>query len=165
MPVKKYSTGNNEGDMIRVTIELIPHGDELHKKVLGVCEIINVSKGVSKNYGNYEARLFIDDGNLRYDLQTKILKFDRLKNAWQLLYEVLNNLKEDFRESEEINKRSDKVFKIVCKVFEDETNAKEWLRRPQIGLGGLIPLEMMRTEEGAKEVEDLLGRIEHGIIL
>jgi putative toxin-antitoxin system antitoxin component (TIGR02293 family) len=151
--------------MIRATIELIPHGDELHKKVLGVCEIINISKGISKKYGNYEARLSIDDGNLTYDLRTKVLKFDRVKkNAWQLLYEVLDNLKKDFLKSEEINERIDKVLKTACKVFEDESLAKSWLSRPQIGLGGRIPLEVIKTEEGAKEVEDLLGRIEHGVI-
>lgn len=166
MPVKKHLKEKGRRDMIRATIELIPNGDELNKKVLGVCEIINMSKGGSKNYGNHEACLFIDDDNLKYELITKVLKFDRVKkNAWQLLYEVLDNLKRDFLKFEEINKRIDKVFKIACKVFGDEINAKEWLMRPQIGLGRRIPLEVVKTEEGASKVEDILGRIEHGIIL
>lgn len=48
-------------------------------------------------------------------------------------------------------------------VFEDTTRAHEWLREPQFGLGNRIPLDLLRTEAGAQEVEDLLGRIEHGV--
>jgi len=42
-------------------------------------------------------------------------------------------------------------------------HAREWLAAPQYGLGGAIPLDYARTEIGAREVEDLLGRIEHGV--
>jgi uncharacterized protein (DUF2384 family) len=34
---------------------------------------------------------------------------------------------------------------------------------PQFGLGGAVPLEYAETEVGAREVENLLGRIEHGV--
>jgi uncharacterized protein (DUF2384 family) len=37
------------------------------------------------------------------------------------------------------------------------------LRSPQIGLGGAVPLAYAETELGAREVEDLLGRIEYGV--
>ncbi len=39
-----------------------------------------------------------------------------------------------------------------------------WLRQPQFALGGRVPLEMLHTEAGTREVEDLLGRIEYGVI-
>ncbi len=39
----------------------------------------------------------------------------------------------------------------------------QWLREPQVGLYGRVPLEMIRTEIGALEVEDELGRIRSGI--
>lgn len=45
----------------------------------------------------------------------------------------------------------------------DEEAARRWLHRPQRGLGGRIPVDMIETEAGAKEVENLLGRIEHGV--
>ena len=32
-----------------------------------------------------------------------------------------------------------------------------------VGLGGAIPLEYAETEVGAREVENLLGRIEYGV--
>ena len=42
--------------------------------------------------------------------------------------------------------------------------AREWLQKPQIGLNNQIPLQLMRTELGSGEVEDLLGRIEYGVL-
>lgn len=48
-------------------------------------------------------------------------------------------------------------------VLESEENARQWLSSPQFGLGGAIPLDYARTEVGAREVENLLGRIEYGV--
>ncbi len=48
-------------------------------------------------------------------------------------------------------------------VFGSVEDGGEWLKRPQYGLGGLVPLAYADTEPGARAVEDLLGRIEHGI--
>ena len=49
------------------------------------------------------------------------------------------------------------------KVFNGPDAAKLWLNAPQIGLGGAVPLDYARTELGAREVENLLGRIEYGV--
>jgi putative toxin-antitoxin system antitoxin component (TIGR02293 family) len=48
-------------------------------------------------------------------------------------------------------------------VMESLENGRHWLASPQVGLGGAIPLEYAETEIGAREVEDLLGRIEYGV--
>jgi putative toxin-antitoxin system antitoxin component (TIGR02293 family) len=48
-------------------------------------------------------------------------------------------------------------------VMESEANARRWLTSPQFGLGGAAPLDYAKTEVGAREVEDLLGRIEYGV--
>jgi putative toxin-antitoxin system antitoxin component (TIGR02293 family) len=55
------------------------------------------------------------------------------------------------------------IYSFAREVFEDDKMAREWLHKPQYGLGGRVPLEMLQTEAGAREVEDLLGRIEYGI--
>jgi putative toxin-antitoxin system antitoxin component (TIGR02293 family) len=41
--------------------------------------------------------------------------------------------------------------------------ARAWLRTPAVGLGGAVPIEYAMTEVGAREVERLLGRLEHGV--
>jgi putative toxin-antitoxin system antitoxin component (TIGR02293 family) len=48
-------------------------------------------------------------------------------------------------------------------LFGDETAAEGWLSRPAIGLGQRRPADPLRTAEGAREVETLLTRIEHGV--
>ena len=49
-------------------------------------------------------------------------------------------------------------------VFANSKKALRWLRSPNPALGGLSPLKAAETSEGSREVEDVLGRIEHGII-
>ncbi|HEY1662913.1 MAG TPA: antitoxin Xre/MbcA/ParS toxin-binding domain-containing protein [Verrucomicrobiae bacterium] len=51
----------------------------------------------------------------------------------------------------------------AVEVMESEANARQWLSSPQFGLGGAVPLEYAETEVGAREVENLLGRIEYGV--
>ncbi len=57
-----------------------------------------------------------------------------------------------------------RLFIIATKVLEDEKSGAEWLKRPQWGLGGRLPVEVVFTEIGAKEVENLLGRIDHSVL-
>ena len=47
----------------------------------------------------------------------------------------------------------------------DLTHAREWMTDPQGALGGDTPLQFATTEIGAREVENLIGRLEHGIPL
>jgi len=64
---------------------------------------------------------------------------------------------------------SDRVVRFArlmgkaIEVMESEENARQWLTSPQFGLGGAVPLDYAETEVGAREVEDLLGRIEYGV--
>jgi len=46
---------------------------------------------------------------------------------------------------------------------EDIEKARAWLKHPQRGLGGAIPLDYAETEIGAQEVEKLLGRMRYGV--
>ncbi len=48
-------------------------------------------------------------------------------------------------------------------VLEDRAAARRWMSQPKRALGGLTPLRSCDTEIGAREVESLLGRIEHGV--
>lgn len=64
---------------------------------------------------------------------------------------------------------SDRVMRIARilaeadEVFGSPEKAGRWLRRETKALGGEKPLDLLDTEEGARRVETLLGRIEHGI--
>lgn len=56
-----------------------------------------------------------------------------------------------------------RLMGLATQVLESPENARLWLSMPKKGLGGAIPLEYAETEFGAREVEDLLGRIEYGV--
>jgi putative toxin-antitoxin system antitoxin component (TIGR02293 family) len=48
-------------------------------------------------------------------------------------------------------------------VFGGTDVAADWLKHPNLSLGNAAPLEFARSEIGAREVMDLLGRIEYGV--
>lgn len=57
------------------------------------------------------------------------------------------------------------VFEQAVDLFEgDNAAALRWLTAPRKALEGKTPLAYARTELGAREVEDLIGRLEHGVI-
>jgi putative toxin-antitoxin system antitoxin component (TIGR02293 family) len=64
---------------------------------------------------------------------------------------------------------SDKVTRFArllqqaVEIFGNIDKARAWLKHPQRGLGGAIPLDYAETEIGAREVEKLLGRIDYGV--
>lgn len=60
--------------------------------------------------------------------------------------------------------RAAHIFALASSALGNEEAAREWLRTPQIGLNSEVPLDLLSTEAGAREVEDLLGRIEHGVL-
>ena len=64
---------------------------------------------------------------------------------------------------------SDKVIRFsrllehAARVFGNIEKGRAWLKYPQYGLGGAVPLDYARTEIGAREVDNLLGRIDYGV--
>ena len=68
----------------------------------------------------------------------------------------------DKEESEKLV-RYQRLLKKAEEVFGDAPSARQWLTQKQTGLGGAVPLEFARSEIGAREVENLLGRIEYGV--
>ena len=41
---------------------------------------------------------------------------------------------------------------------------RRWLRKPKKALSGETPLAYLATEEGARVVEEMLHRIDHGLL-
>lgn len=60
--------------------------------------------------------------------------------------------------------RITRVFAKALELFEgDVMGARHWLSTPQPALGGETPLEFTKTDIGSREVENLIGRLEHGV--
>jgi len=60
--------------------------------------------------------------------------------------------------------RLSRVFGKTVELFEgDDASARDWLARPQLGLGSKRPLDLLGSEVGAREVEAVIDRLEHGV--
>ena len=49
-------------------------------------------------------------------------------------------------------------------VFANHAKALNWLQTPNPSLQGKTPIEAANTEEGFAEADDVLTRIEHGVL-
>ncbi|HWR17622.1 MAG TPA: antitoxin Xre/MbcA/ParS toxin-binding domain-containing protein [Terriglobales bacterium] len=56
-----------------------------------------------------------------------------------------------------------RVYASAVEKIGDEEKASEWLRTPNRALGGEKPFDQLDTDLGAREVEDVLGRIAYGV--
>lgn len=58
------------------------------------------------------------------------------------------------------------IVKAAIDLFEgDERQAQSWLTRASKSLGDKSPLQMMRSATEAQAVDELIARLEHGIIV
>ncbi len=58
--------------------------------------------------------------------------------------------------------RMARVLALARESLGDGARASRWLRRTNRALGGVAPLAAVDTELGARQVENLLGRIAYG---
>ena len=105
-----------------------------------------------KELEDLQASLDIPMEKLAPKLGISIATIQRRKQQGQLAPE----------ESDRVWRFARLVGKAVA-VFGNEEDARQWLTSAQFGLGGAAPLDYAKTEVGAREVENLLGRIEHGV--
>jgi putative toxin-antitoxin system antitoxin component (TIGR02293 family) len=57
-----------------------------------------------------------------------------------------------------------RLASLAERVFGDREKANRWMRKPKHQLGGETPVAFLSSESGARVVEDMLYRIEHGIL-
>ncbi|MGC8493145.1 MAG: type II RES/Xre toxin-antitoxin system antitoxin [Syntrophobacteraceae bacterium] len=113
-----------------------------------------IKKGLG--YSSWES--FIRNTDLRKEDATSLV---------QISPRTLSRRKEEGRlhpdESDRLT-RAARIFALASELFDgDVDSAREWLTGAQPALGGSTPIEYASTDIGAREVESLIGRLEHGI--
>ena len=115
--------------------------------------ISKIKKGLPAGaFERLRKNLDVSEKALSKVLNIAITTLTRRKNAGRLSFE-----------------ESERLFRLAClydkaiEVFDDPQLARKWLKEPSWALGEVTPLQYADTELGAQEVEDLLGRIEHGV--
>ena len=125
---------------------------------LEVRQIPELLERIKKGLGYNSWESFIRNTDLR--------KEDAV-NLVQISPRTLSRRKEEGRlhpdESDRLT-RAARIFALTSELFDgDIDSARKWLTASQPALGGSTPIEYASTDVGAREVESLIGRLEHGI--
>ena len=100
--------------------------------------------------------------------ETSGLTLERIKQVARISEGSFARRKHSGRLSQEESERLlrvGRIFERAAALFDgDQVGARQWLETPIPSLGGQRPLDLSQTEPGAREVEDLIGRIEHGVV-
>lgn len=95
------------------------------------------------------------------------LPLERLRVAIRIAPRTLTRRKKEKRLSPEESDRLVSVSRLLAQTFElfegNEEAGIRWFTSPNRALGGQSPIEVAATETGTREVENLIGRLEHGV--
>ena len=96
------------------------------------------------------------------------LTLARIKQVTRMSEGSFNRRKKSGRLSQDESERLLRLARLFERALQlhdgDVDEAREWLSTPIPALGSARPLDLSQTEPGAREVEDLIGRIEHGVV-
>lgn len=125
---------------------------------LDVAETPELLKRIKEGLGYSSWESFIRNTDFRKDDAVSLV---------QISSRTLSRRKEEGRlhpdESDRLI-RAARIFAFTLELFDgDAVSARRWLTTAQPALGGSTPIVYASTEVGAREVEALIGRIEHGI--
>ena len=117
----------------------------------------------------------ITDGLIRAGLSTSVIKqlSQRLDLSTEKTLGYVSINRQTYARRRKAGKlssnESDRVWRVarlVANAYQllgDDDSAAEWLHTPSPALNGDTPLERAKTEIGAWDVQQLIGRLEHGI--
>lgn len=137
------------------TRDVIPYAASIGVRVSDTRDLIEqVEKGFPyRAFENLLARLDVSPTELIELLQIPQRTLTRRRKAGRFAAD----------ESERLLRLS-RVLDTAVELFEgDRKGSVVWLRSPNRALNGETPLVMSKTEIGAREVENLIGRLEHGV--
>lgn len=137
-----------------------PHSRFTTEKLLGISAVDNLKLAKKVEAGlSFEA--------LERVGKMTGLSLDRLRVAVRITPRTLTRRKQEKRLSPEESDRLVSVSRLFAQaydLFEGNTEAGlRWITAPNRALGGLSPIEAAATETGTREVENLIGRLEHGV--
>ena len=98
------------------------------------------------------------------DYRTQGKTLDELNENLKDLYKDVEALADVYTgRDEERYAQVKRILEKATELFKSPERAQHWFQTPKIALGGKSPSEYAQTEDGASEVEDLLGRLEWGV--
>lgn len=92
---------------------------------------------------------------------------ESLRTAVRITPRTMSRRRKAKRLSPEESDRLVSVARLIAHAFElfggRTEEAVRWFTAPNRALGGMSPIEAASTEVGSREVDNLIGRLEHGV--
>ena len=86
------------------------------------------------------------------------------------LFSILGTSSRTFRRREVLNSvESDRLLRFAAlmrlaeAVFDGAEPSRAWLHAENRALGGVVPVALLDTDAGTRQVEAVLGRLKHGV--
>lgn len=57
-----------------------------------------------------------------------------------------------------------RVFNLSMQVIGSYEDALQWFKSPQFAFNNRLPIDLVDTEMGCNEIEDLLNQIKYGVV-
>lgn len=99
--------------------------------------------------------------------KTTGLSLETLRVAVRITPRTLTRRRKEKKLSPEESDRLVSVSRLLAQTFElfegNPEAGMRWFQSPNRALAGQSPLQVAATETGAREVENLIGRLEHGV--
>lgn len=99
--------------------------------------------------------------------KTTGLPLEKLRVAVRIKPRTLTRRRKEKKLSPDESDRLVSVSRLLAQTFElfegDAEAGRRWFESGNRALDGQSPLEVAATETGAREVENLIGRLEHGV--
>jgi putative toxin-antitoxin system antitoxin component (TIGR02293 family) len=142
---------------------------------------IDFLAGIIKTYGKKVSKLMavtnlttkpLDPNPLRYNIiEETAERFQLDSNLRQQIFGISPRNQARLRKDNAILNplvvdrfnRFKRITQQAMNLFEDNEKALQWLQTPKNSLSGITPLAALSTDEGAKQVEEILYRTEYGI--
>jgi putative toxin-antitoxin system antitoxin component (TIGR02293 family) len=135
--------------------EALPYAKRIGLRSRNVSQLMNsVEQGLSyRSLLNLQKNMGLSTSEMAKAVAISERTLARRKKAGRLKQE----------ESERLVRIS-RIFDKTVHLFEgSEQEATRWLRKPARALGEKTPLTFLSTEIGAREVENIIGRLEEGV--
>lgn len=103
---------------------------------------------------------------LEYAMEAFALSRDEVAAVLNLPIRTFARRKKEQRLAADESDRLYRLTRVMAhaeQVFHDRIKAAEWFHRPNRALNGAIPLQLLDNEIGVTQVDDVLGRLEHGV--
>jgi len=133
---------------------------------LGLSKLLGKQVTSSMQLVNFIERGFSFHTLERFHRETG-LPMERLATAIGISPRTLSRRKKEKKLSSSESDRLvsiSRLFASTVELFEgNKEKGYQWFLNQNRALGNLSPLEMAATETGSREVENLIGRLEHGV--